>query len=94
MNAIQLQTDFFNDNSENGLLRQEFILLYASAEKVRRGCFAKIGAIEKKLDKFTESLLEENKALKAEIIAIKKFIGMPYEESSLDTTDLPLLQFA
>ena len=84
MNAIELQMSFFNDNTPDGLLRQEFILLHASTEKVRRGCFAKITAQQKRID-----------ALEAELNAIKQFIGYKNDEqSNLDTTDLPILQFA
>jgi hypothetical protein len=82
MNAIEIQTNFFNDNSPDGLLRQEFILLHASAEKVRRGCFAKITAQQKQIE-----------ALKCEIEAIKQHIGMKKNEET-NLADLPLLQFA
>lgn len=83
MNAMEVQLNFFNDNSPDGLLRQEFILLHASTEKVRRGCFAKITAQQKRID-----------ALEAELQSIKQHIGFKNEETITDTTDLPILQFA
>ena len=83
MNAMEIQLNFFEDNSKDGLLRQEFILLHASTEKVRRGCFAKITAQQKQID-----------ALKCELDAIKQFIGFKNEENNLDVSDLPILQFA
>lgn len=81
MNALEMQLNFFEDNSPDGLLRQEFILLHSSTEKVRRGCFAKISAQQKQID-----------ALKCELDLIKQFIGFKNEESNID--DLPLLQLA
>lgn len=83
MNAMELQLSFFEDNSDYGLLRQEFILLHASTEKVRRGCFAKVTAQQKRID-----------ALEAELQAIKDHIGYKNEENTPDNSDLPLLQFA
>lgn len=80
---MELQLSFFNDNSPDGLLRQEFILLHSSTEKVRRGCFAKITAQQKRID-----------ALEAELDLIKKHIGLKNEKNSLDNSDLPLLQLA
>ena len=83
MNAMELQLNFFSDNTPDGLLRQEFILLHASTEKVRRGCFAKITAQQKQID-----------ALKCELEALKQFIGFKNEENNTDVSDLPILQFA
>lgn len=83
MNAMEMQLNFFSDNTPDGLLRQEFILLHASTEKVRRGCFAKVTAQQKRID-----------ALEAELEAIKQLIGYKNEETTIDTNDLPILQFA
>jgi bacillopeptidase F (M6 metalloprotease family) len=84
MNAMELQLSFFEDNSDQGLLRQEFLLLHASTEKVRRGCFAKVTAQQKQIE-----------ALKSELEAIKQFIGYKNDEkNNLDSADLPILQFA
>ncbi len=80
---MELQLSFFEDNSKDGLLRQEFILLHASTEKVRRGCFAKITAQDKRIA-----------ALEAELDLIKKHIGLKNEENIADNSDLPILQFA
>jgi hypothetical protein len=77
MNAMEMQLNFFNDNSDLGVLRQEFILLHASTEKVRRGCFAKVGAQQKQID-----------ALKQEIEALKKHLESKNEKTNV--SDLPL----
>ena len=80
---MELQLSFFEDNTPDGLLRQEFILLHASTEKVRRGCFAKVTAQQKRID-----------ALESELEQIKQHLGLKNEKTSLDTSDLPLLQLA
>lgn len=81
MSILERTLDMFNDVDETSTIKQDFLLLFASTEKVRRGVYAKVTELKK-----------ENAALKAEIELIKKHINLeePHEES--DFSDLPLLQ--
>jgi hypothetical protein len=82
MSCLQQTVDMFSDNTEIGVIKQDFLMLYVSTEKVRKGLHAKVGELKK-----------ENLALRSELESIKKHIGMKDEKiSNLD--DLPLLQFA
>ena len=103
MSAIQHQMDIFADNSEIGLIRQDFILLHSSTEKVRRGVYAKVTAQQKQID----ALKEEIEQLKQSVTLCNplKNTRRAYcrrqqkgfqtnEEVNLDSSDLPLLQFA
>jgi len=67
---------FFEDNSEIGIIRQEMILLHSSTEKVRRGVYAKVTSQQKQID-----------ALKGEIEALKQTIGNRNEENSNASSD-------
>lgn len=82
MSVLQRTIDMFQDNSELGAIQQDFQLLYASTEKVRRGAYAKITAQQKQIDQ-----------LRDELALLKKHLGIE-NEKTLDVSDLPLLQFA
>lgn len=82
MSCLQHAVDMFEDNSALGLIKQDFLMLYVSTEKVRKGLHAKVGELKK-----------ENLALRAELDAIKKHIGMT-DDKITDVSDLPLFQLA
>lgn len=53
---IMIQLDFFEDNSEVGLLRQEIKQLRESQDAVRRGMFARLADLSKIYVKQSEEI--------------------------------------
>lgn len=82
MSCLQHSVDMFSDNSPMGLIKQDFLMLYVSTEKVRKGLHAKVGELKK-----------ENLALRSELDAIKKHLGL-HDDKITDVSDLPLFQLA
>ena len=82
MSCLQHAVDMFEDNTPLGILKQDFLMLYVSTEKVRKGLHAKVGELKK-----------ENLALQARLDAIEKHIGLTHEKIT-DLNDLPLIQLA
>lgn len=82
MSILQRTLDMFEDTDETASIKQDFLLLYASTEKVRRGVYAKVTELKK-----------ENAVLKAEIELIKKHLNIENNNEKTDFSDLPLLQF-
>lgn len=58
MSVLQRNLDLFEDSSELASIKQDFILLYTSTEKVRRGCFAKNDSTRKELLKLIDTINE------------------------------------
>lgn len=83
MSTLQRTLDMFEDTSETASIKQDFLLLYASTEKVRRGVYAKVGELKK-----------ENESLKMELNLIKKHLNLETKNETIHIDDLPLLQFA
>lgn len=83
MTSLQRTIDMFEDTGEIASVKQDFILLYSSTEKVRRGVYAKVSELKK-----------ENDRLKSEIDEIKSFLKMGLQSEKVGIDDLPLFQLA
>lgn len=83
MSTLQRTLDMFEDTSETASIKQDFLLLYASTEKVRRGVYAKVGELKK-----------ENEALKAELDLIRKHLNLECKNEKTIVDDFPLFQLA
>jgi hypothetical protein len=81
MSLFERTLDMFEDSSESASIKQDFILLFASTEKVRRGVYAKVGELKK-----------ENERLRAEIEEIKKLLNMEKKNEKDCDDDMPLLK--
>lgn len=49
MSILERTLDMFNDVDETSTIKQDFLLLFASTEKVRRGVYAKVTELKRKM---------------------------------------------
>ena len=80
----------FEDTSEIASLKQDFLLLFSSTEKVRRGCFSKVDAYKKAYEKDLASINER-------LDRIEKTLNLgtiQNEKITFNDDDLPLLQLS
>ena len=89
MSTLQRTIDMFEDTSEIASIKQDFLLLFSSTEKVRRGCFGKVDAYKKAYEKDLAIVQER-------LDRIERYLNLEAinEKINVNDPELPLLQYS